>query len=290
LSVPDRRAARRGFTRAAQLAQEDVLAREASRRMASRLDYVRITPAHVLDAGCARGQDLSVLRERYPAAEVIGLDWSEALLRDASGRRTLLDRARGLFGAATPRLVCGDMDRMPFGDGVFGLIWSNLALGWSDDPIAGLRELQRVMAPGGLLMFCSYGPDTLRELRGAFASVDTQPHVHAFIDMHDVGDMLAASGFSAPVMDMEIITLTYADVESLVRDLRTSGQTNAAQDRRRGMTGRELWRRMEAAYETERRDGRIPATVEIVYGHAWKAEPRRTDGRAPIRFESRVRR
>jgi malonyl-CoA O-methyltransferase len=256
--------------------------------MASRLDYVRITPTRVLDAGCGRGEDLAVLRERFPAAEVVALDWSEPLLRQALARRTLRERTRAMFGAAVPRLVCGDMDRMPFGDGVFGLVWSNLSLGWSDDPVAGLRELQRVMAPGGLLMFCSYGPDTLRELRRAFASVDTQPHVHAFIDMHDVGDMLAASGFSAPVMDMEIITLTYADVHSLVRDLRGSGQTNAALERRRGLTGRELWRGMEAAYETERRDARIPATVEIVYGHAWKGEPRRTDGRTPIRFEARM--
>ena len=256
--------------------------------MASRLDYVRIAPARVLDAGCGRGEDLAVLRARYPAAEVIAVDWSEALLRDASRPRTLLDRTRALFGAAAPGIVCGDLERLPFTDGLFGLVWSNLSLGWTDDPLASLREIQRVMAPGGLLMFCSYGPDTLRELRRAFASVDAHAHVHAFIDMHDLGDMLVASGFSAPVMDMDVIALTYPDVRSVVRDLRTSGQVNTAQDRRRGMTGRELWRRMEAAYEKQRRDGRIPATVEIVYGHAWKGEPRRTDGRAPIRFEPRM--
>jgi malonyl-CoA O-methyltransferase len=170
-------------------------------------------------------------------------------------------------------------------------VWSNLALAWVEDPLAALRELHRVLATGGLLMFSSYGPDTLRELRAAFLAVSPGRHVHSFVDMHDVGDMLVACGFAEPVMDMETITLTYADVGALAHDLRASGETCAARDRRRGLTGRGVWRRMLEAYERERLNGSLPATIEVIYGHAWKGEPRvAADGRQIMKWETRIRR
>jgi malonyl-CoA O-methyltransferase len=166
------------------------------------------------------------------------------------------------------------------------MLWSNLALAWAPDPAVTLREWHRVLEVGALLMFTTYGPDTLKELRAAFAVADTVPHVHPFVDMHDLGDALVAAGFADPVMDMDLLTVTYARPEDLFRDLRATGQRNAHQRRRRTLGGRTRWGRMRAAYAAVARDGRVPATFEIVYGHAWKAAPRKlADGRAIIRVD-----
>src|SRR5258705_504040 len=129
-------------------------------------------------------------------------------------------------------------------------------------------------------------PDTLKELKGAVGAGSAARHVHSFVDMHDLGDMLVASGFAAPVMDMEVITLTYSEVPALLRDLKASGETCAAHDRQRSLMGRRAWERMLASYERERKEGRLPATIEVIYGHAWKGEPRTTvDGRRIIEVE-----
>jgi malonyl-CoA O-methyltransferase len=168
------------------------------------------------------------------------------------------------------------------------LAWSNLALHCAGDPQPAFKELRRVLKVGGLLMFSCYGPDTLKELKSAFAARDGAAHVHGFIDMHDLGDMLSACGFAAPVMDMELITLTYADADALLADLRATGQQNVLAERRRGLTGKGVLGAMRAAYENLRRDGRLPASFEIVYGHAWKPAQRLTeDGRAIVTMQPR---
>ncbi|MGH8695884.1 MAG: methyltransferase domain-containing protein, partial [Burkholderiales bacterium] len=196
-------------------------------------------------------------------------------------------RVRALLGAGGEHIVCAEPSALPIRAGSCGLVWSNLALAWSADPAATLREWHRVLEIGGLLMFSSYGPDTLKELRAAFAAVDRAfPHVHPFVDMHDLGDALLAAGFADPVMDMELLTVTYAGVPALVDELRSTGQRNAHAARRRGLTGRRAWARMADAYRGLAREGRVPASFEIVYGHAWKVAPRTTaDGRAIIRFD-----
>lgn len=178
---------------------------------------------------------------------------------------------------------------LPFAASCFSLVWSNLALAAHDDPAAVLREWHRILEVDGLLMFSTLGPDTLKELRAAFAS-DGFPHVHPFVDMHDVGDMLVAAGFAQPVIDMEMLTLTYAGVGGLLEDLRRAGATNAHVARRRGLTGRGIWERARSAYVGRRRDGRVPASIEVVYGHAWKPAPRTTaDGRQIVKFDARLR-
>ena len=112
--------------------------------------------------------------------------------------------------------------------------------------------------------------------------------MHRFIDMHDIGDALVQAGFTDPVMDMEIVTLTYPDLDTLLQDLRHSGGANAATSRPRGLSGRQEWAAARAAYERLRRDGRLPATFEIIQGHAWKAAPKTTDdGRSIVRFQPR---
>jgi malonyl-CoA O-methyltransferase len=282
--------ARRAFERAARRGQDAAaLQGEVERRMLERLEYVRLAPRRVLDAGCGTGRGLALLRGRYPKADVLGVDFAASAIRAASRVETFAGRARRFLHGTLAAGVCADFARLPLAGDSIDLLWSNLALPWAEEPVAALREFRRVLAPGGLLMFSSYGPDTLKELKSAFAAVSPARRVHSFADMHDVGDMVLACGFAAPVMDVETITLTYARAEDLARDLKTSGQTCAARDRSRALTARGTWRRMLASYEAMRRNGRLPATVEIVYGHAWKGEPRTAaDGRQIVKWTTKT--
>jgi malonyl-CoA O-methyltransferase len=239
-----------------------------------------------LDLGCGTGTDFAALAQRYPDARMIGCDFAPAMLQRARARVPWLRRVLPGLSHRTPQLVCADAEHLPLRTASIGLVWSNEMLHGFDDPLPTLREVQRVLEVGGLFMFSSLGPDTLMELRRAFAAVDAAAHVHGFIDMHDLGDMLMASGFAEPVMDMETITLTYDDLPALTRDLRHSGAANVVAGRRRGLTGRGVWQGVRAGYEALRRDGRLPATFEVVYGHAWKAQPKTTaDGRAIVHFD-----
>lgn len=250
--------------------------------MLERLQYIKIEPKRILDVGCGEGHGSKQLAERYPRAQVLGLDLAYPMLRAARGRNAWLRR---VLGRARVDYLCADFLATPLPAGCVDLVWSNLALHYAGDPQPVLRDMRRVLKVGGLLMFSCYGPDTLKELKSAFAVRDAVPHVHEFIDMHDLGDMLSVCGFDAPVMDMEVITLTYADVDALLADLRRSGQTNALAGRRRGLTGKGVFDHMRAAYEALRTEGRLRASFEVVYGHAWKPEQRvMDDGRAIVRL------
>jgi malonyl-CoA O-methyltransferase len=283
----DRRAARRWFARARRAPAEDAVAGEVEQRMAARLEYVRLDPRWIADVGSGATPRPSAVRDRYPKARVLRVDSAFTPVRRARSAQPLAARMRSLLGAGREHFVCADPSALPIRTGSCGLVWSNLALAWSADPAATLREWHRVLEIGGLLMFSSYGPDTLKELRTAFAAADpAAPHVHPFVDMHDLGDALVATGFADPVMDMEMLTVTYAGAEALLDELRSTGRRNAHAARRRGLTGRHAWARMIAAYGALARDGRVPASFEIVYGHAWKTAPRTTaDGRTIIRFD-----
>ena len=275
---------RRAFERAAAAGGDvAVLQREVERRMFERLDYIRCWPHRVLDFGCGVGHGLKLLRGRYPEADLLGVDFAPGVLGVAKREESLFERAWRLASGSGRFHLCADFARLPLRAASVDMVWSNLALAWAGDPLAVLREAHRVLIAGGLLMFSSYGPDTLKELKAAFGAGSAARHVHSFIDMHDLGDMLVASGFAAPVMDMEVITLTYSEVMALLRDLKASGETCSARDRQRGLMGRRAWERMLASYERERKEGRLPATIEVIYGHAWKSEPRTTvDGRQII--------
>lgn len=299
----DPHAVRRAFGRAA--AGYDaaaVLQREIGSRMLSRLDVVKLAPARILDAGCGTGAGTLALAARYPQARVVGVDFAQPMIvaaRDRFAReRSLLQRLLQPLvraGGAEPQFVCGDLNALPLAGMTIDLAWSNLALQWLNDLPRVFAEMRRALNIGGLLTFTTFGPDTLRELRTAFAAVETgtqsKTHVSRFADMHDVGDMLVAAGFADPVMDMEYVTLTYASPAALMRELKALGATNATRGRARGLTGRERFARVSAALEALSVDGRVPATFEVVYGHAWKVEPTRTaDGLPVVKFERRVKR
>jgi malonyl-CoA O-methyltransferase len=265
----DPRLARRRFARAAaSYTDSSRLEGEVAARMLGRLDYFKLAPRRVLDAGSGPPQLL--LARRYPKAEAIAIDFSVEMLRA---------RKKRLFERNSPKAVCADLARLPLADGSVDLAWSNMALHWLAEPLAALRELQRVLAPEGLLMFSTLGPDTLKELRVAAG----EARVHAFADMHDLGDMLVASGFSAPVMDMEILQIAYGDADGLLADLRGSGQTSARLDRPRGLAGRRFDATLRAALGAAPR-----ATFEIVYGHAWKPAPRAAADAKAMRFHRRI--
>lgn len=274
----DKRRLRRSFAQAADTYDAvAVLQREIADRLLARLDVIKLVPRLILDLGCGTGYDLRRLSQRYPRARVLGLDIAETMARHAR-------RHAGLWRRITGRsqFACGDAERLPVATASVDMVVSNLALQWCDPPSV-FAEARRVLRPGGLFMFTTFGPDTLRELRAAWHAADDAAHVHSFIDMHDLGDMLLHAGFADPVMDMETFTLTYPDVRGVMRDIKQLGAHNAAVSRARGLTGKARFARFRAAYEALAQDGKIPATYEAVYGHAWKpeTEPAR-DGMATI--------
>lgn len=267
----DPRQVRRRFERAARsYAKASRLEAEIGERMLERLDYMKLAPRRVLDAGS--GPPQRRLGKRYPSADVFALDFSFGMLRAGA---SWLDA----FRKSTS--ICGDIARLPIASGAIDLLWSNMALHWVADPLAALREFHRAMAVDGLLMFSTLGPDTLAELRAAAGA----ERVHSFADMHDLGDMLVAAGFAEPVMDTERVTIVYAQGASLLADLRASGQTCALMARARGLAGRQFHVSLLAKLAAQRREGKLPVSYEVVYGHAWKAAPKRiADGRSVVRF------
>lgn len=264
----DKRRVRTAFDRAAgEYDAAAVLQREVADRTLERLAIMRVTPATILDVGAGTGYCSRALAERYPKSRVMLLDVAPGMLRQARTASGLWNRLRQRFV-----YVAGDAEALPLADASVDFIFSNLTLQWCVDLDRTFAEFRRVLAPGGLLMFTTFGPDTLKELRECWAQVDGFTHTNAFIDMHDVGDALVRAQFADPVMDMEHLSVTYTDALSLMRDLKQIGAHNATSGRARGLTGRGRLRRLVAAYEAYRRDGVLPATHEVIYGHAWAPE------------------
>lgn len=245
------------------------LAQEVGRRMAARLDYVRLAPRRLADIGCATGDGVRELMRRYPAALPLAVDYALPMLQVVRQRAFWWERLRG----RAPRCAQADVRKLPLAAGCLDLAWSNLMLHWLPDPRPAFAELHRVLAEGGLLHFALLGSDTLKELRALGAPV------HGFLDMHDIGDMLVAVGFAGPVMEMEMLTLTYRTPRGFLADQRRLGVRDA-------LLGSQSWRQWRRIFAAWPREGdRLPARFEIIYGHAWKAPPRLAeDGRAIVRF------
>lgn len=273
----DRDAVRRAFGRAASRYEATaVLQHEVELRLLERIVYVGEPPRRVLDVGAGTGRASAFLRKRYPKAQVVALDLALPMLR----------QARRHMGWWKPfRRLAGDAAALPIASNSIDLLFSNLCLQWSTDLPKVLDEFRRVLRPGGLLLFSTFGPDTLKELRTAWSAADPAPHVAHFADLVAVGDALLGAGFRDPIVDREHFTLTYTDARQLMRELKAIGASNADTARSRGLTGKNRLARALDAYEQFRRDGVLPASYEVVYAQAFgpdPGQPRRAPGGGEI--------
>lgn len=277
----DSRQMRRSFSDAAtHYDAAAVLQKEVRRRLLERLEWMRIAPSCVLDVGCGTGHGSTALAQRYSKATVLSLDIAMGMLQQTRCHISWWQR-----WCSKQHLICADAAALPLATGTTDLIFSNLTLQWSHDLDRVFSDFRRVLRPNGLVMFSTFGPDTLKELRAAWRTVDDYNHVNAFMDMHDIGDGLVRAGFADPVMDVEHITLTYSDPMKLMRELKLIGAHNVTAGRNRGLTGRKALKKVVDAYEQFRRDGVLPCTYEVVYGHAWipnETQPRSTTGEVRI--------
>jgi len=291
----DKARVRASFDRAAQTYDAAAILQKLVRtEMLSRLDLVKIKPKVILDAGCGTGHGSFALQKKFGRAQVISLDLALGMLQKTHQQQPFFNKL-----LKQKNLVCADIERLPIANNSLGMVWSNLALQWCNDLDAAFSEVSRVLQPNGLFMFSTFGPDTLKELRVASNPVNSDTvttRVSRFIDMHDIGDALTRAGFSAPVLDVERYTLTYDDVKSVMKDLKSIGAHNATQGRARGLQGRGFLQQLTRQYEQFRQaaedGGKLPATFEVVYGHAWKADSKdefKSDlgiGVSPITFKT----
>jgi malonyl-CoA O-methyltransferase len=237
------------------------LQREVADRLLERLGYFSIKPQIILDIGAGTGYTTKLLERRYKNAKIIAFDIAAEMLRTSKKNKKWFDRKH---------YICGDAEKLPFGNQVADIIFSNLMLHWVGNTERVVKELQRVLKQDGLLLFTTLGPDTLFELRESWGACDNGVHVHPFIDMHHVGDFLLKAGFADPVIDMEFITITYNDIKQIFIDLKNLGTHNIARERRKGLTGKAKFNQFMSAYEKFRNaEGLIPMTYEVIYGIAW---------------------
>jgi malonyl-CoA O-methyltransferase len=274
-ALPETRAARRAFDRALEFDSACFIHDEARGRLLERLELMRLTPSVAVDLGCATGRGAAALAVRYPAARVLAVDSSLAMLR-----------ATAAAAPAAVRVLGGDAASLPLRDSCVDLALANLVLPWCR-PERLFAEAARVLAASGALLFATVGPDSLQEVRAAFGAVDDRIHVHAAFDMHDLGDLALAAGLAEPVLDVDRLEVTYADIGGLVHDLRAMGAINVAGGRRRNLTGRRRWARFIERLP-HGADGRLAVTVELILGQAWgrgareKSRPASGEVRVPV--------
>lgn len=270
-SLFDSRATRRRFDAAAATFDGADFVHAATRDgLMARLEPMVVDAGLVLDLGAATGAALKPLRQRFPKADVVAIDQSLPMLEKCRRRQRWPRR---------PLAVQADAAALPFADGSVDVVFSNLLLPLIGDPATMAAEVARVLRKGGLFAFSSLGPDSLAELRRAWAAIDEAGHVLEFPDMHDLGDALVRAGLSDPVLDVDRLEVTYATPARLFADLTAAGARNSLAHRPAGLTGRETFRRLENALLA---DGEIRLELELVYGHAWGSGARRGDGAVRI--------
>ncbi|WP_196140279.1 malonyl-ACP O-methyltransferase BioC [Aliikangiella sp. G2MR2-5] len=240
------------------------LQKEVADRTFERLGYMRIKPKAILDVGCGTGYCSRYLRDSFKRAKVTGVDIAPGMIAKASQQQSLFRKID---------YQVADVDSLPFKDNQFDLVFSSLTIQWLPDLKKTFTELHRVLKPGGLLIFSTLGPDTLTELKQSWQQVDSDIHVNSFLDMHIVGDEVFNASFENTVMDRDIITLTYQTMKGLMTDLKAIGAHNINDKRSRGLMGKGKFQKLSDAYEKFRwESGELPATYEVIYGHAWKRD------------------
>lgn len=266
----DRKQMRHQFDRAAKTYLEHAIAyQEIAERLLNKLEFIKIQPKIILDIGCGLGNLLPQLKAKYVNAETIGVDLSYAMLQE------------GLKQYPDQNFIQADSAVLPFSDNSVELIISNLMFPWCDNYPLIFAEIKRVLAPNGLFLFSTLGPDTLHELRATWAKIDQRPRVHVFLDMHDLGDHLLQSGLSDPVMDVEHFVLHYRTVSDLLRDLKLTGSASALINRAHTLLAPSKLQQLTEQYAAFKIKDQFPVTYEAVYGHAWKnslSSPRQEQG------------
>ncbi len=286
------------FSQPDKVAASAFLRREVASRMHERLDLIKLAPLTILDAGCGDGADVPLLAQRFAQAQLFGLDASAAQMKSVAVE-TACSPMQKFLGKLLPNFVasshqaqwiCADFAHLPLRDKSLDLLWSNLALHWHPQPDLVLREWHRSLKESALLMFSCFGPDTFRQLRLAFASAGIPGgHLLPFVDMHDLGDMLVDAGFAAPVMDMEMIAVTYTDLHKMLADVRAFGG-NPLENRPRGLLGRKAFERLWQALREQNpaalgANDQYCISFEVIYGHAFRPVARKTAaGEAIIQF------
>ncbi len=274
----DRAGVRASFDRASASYESAAgLQARVAAELLERLAVFAFEPRVVLDLGAGTGRVTRELKRRYRRALVIALDLAPGMLREARRHQQWWRRFER---------VCGDALRLPLADASVDVVFSSLMLQWCEPLDTALAECRRVLKPDGFFAFSTFGPDTLHELRGAWASADGYNHVNHFVDVHEVGDAVVRAGLMEPVLDVDRVEVGYPDALSLMRDLKAIGAHNVTAGRPRALVGRARLKRMQDAYEAFRRDDRLPATYEVIYGASWGAAGRRTA--AAIAGEARI--
>lgn len=240
----------------------------------ARLDGVVIDASSVVDLGCATGAAFRPLSKRFRGARIYGVDLSAKMLERCHSRR-------GWFSKFS--YVQADARSLPLADHCVDVVFANLLLPWIDHPRFVATEVARVLRKDGLFVFSTLGPDSLQELRRAWANVNEHQHVNRFLDMHDVGDELVKSGLRDPVIDVDRLAVTYENSAALFRDLSAIGARNSLAGRQRSLSGKAAFSEMRRHLEGEQASN-IRLNLELVYGHCWGSGV--STGRTDVRIDS----
>jgi malonyl-CoA O-methyltransferase len=261
--IVDTRRVRNAFNAAAKdYDANSLLQQTVTDRLVESFEQINIKPSSILDLGAGTGYGSKKLKQQFKKARYYQIDLSAEMLK--------ISRKQSPVFFSKNHFVCADANNIPLPDEKFDVVFSSLMLQWCNNPDAVFAEINRVLKPGGVFIFASFGPDTLKELRESWRKVDDQIHVNAFSDMHDIGDALIRNGLDAPVLSVEHIVLTYTECKNLMRELKNIGAHNINEGRRKTLTGKRRIEELIKHYESYRENNRLPATYEVIYGHAWK--------------------
>lgn len=235
------------------------LQKEVEARLLEQSDYLQKIPTRILDLGSGPGRASGLLKKKWPKAEVIAVDIAMPMLQKVP------EHTR--FWRPVKR-VCANAMQLPFHDNSFDLVFSSLCLQWAHPLPQALQEIRRIMRPEAMLLFSTFGPDTLLELREAYIAIGETPAISPFAAIQQIGDGLQGSGFHNNVLDREDFTMSYADLRALMKELHNIGATDARTDRKRGLMGRKRWQALNNAYPIH--ENRVRSTWEVISAMAFK--------------------